>query len=342
MLGTESVAAGAVAARAVAAGIAFVAQQAKMRGQRCRAGPGRAVQHAERSERVRAEWLVEHVVTAEWLSTSLLLDSSSPSSDPPFFGRPRASQRPRRATDAATFGQFDEQRAERRAAAAVAALAVGAADDARRSLTMGTVGAVCRTFMRGQGALTVHDEHHLRAGLARPLAWRCCRSRTTLQRSTTRTCSRRSPPSTLAAGRDALGRLRARRVLPPGLAAAALGRFGAGAAGARGGGVWQLELESVIAKLRGGGWVHYFPEGTTRQDGAPASFAAASAASSRRSASPPTCASSRFTTRGARCCSRRRRRRSRSSRGPTSARTSTSSLSPARPLAAGAARRAAV
>ena len=44
------------------------------------------------------------------------------------------------------------------ASAGLAALAVGAAsvdDDARRSLTMGTVGAVCRTFMRGQGALTV-------------------------------------------------------------------------------------------------------------------------------------------------------------------------------------------
>ena len=57
------------------------------------------------------------------------------------------------------------------ASSSAAALAVGAAsvdDDARRSLTMGTVGAVCRTFMRGQGALTVHDEHHLRAGLARP------------------------------------------------------------------------------------------------------------------------------------------------------------------------------
>ena len=40
----------------------------------------------------------------------------------------------------------------------------------------------------------------------------------------------------------------------------------------RGGGVWQLELESVIAKLRGGGWVHYFPEGTIRQDGAVRQF----------------------------------------------------------------------
>ena len=35
----------------------------------------------------------------------------------------------------------------------------------------------------------------------------------------------------------------------------------------RHGGVWQPELEGIIAKLREGAWVHYFPEGKIRQDG---------------------------------------------------------------------------
>ena len=35
----------------------------------------------------------------------------------------------------------------------------------------------------------------------------------------------------------------------------------------RGAGVWQPELDTVVAKLRGGQWVHYFPEVKIRQDG---------------------------------------------------------------------------
>ena len=163
------------------------------------------------------------------------------------------------------------------ASSSAAALAVGAAsvdDDARRSLTMGTVGAVCRTFMRGQGALTVHDEHHLRAGLARPAGVAMLSvSNHIATVDDPHLLASIVPPSTLVRpGAMRWGVCAHDVCFRPG---SLLQRWADSAQVLpvrRGGGVWQLELESVIAKLRGGGWVHYFPEGTIRQDGAVRQF----------------------------------------------------------------------
>lgn len=33
------------------------------------------------------------------------------------------------------------------------------------------------------------------------------------------------------------------------------------------GGVWQPEMDAIIAKLQAGEWVHYFPEGRIKQAG---------------------------------------------------------------------------
>lgn len=49
-----------------------------------------------------------------------------------------------------------------------AAIACYLDDDTRRTLTIGTVGTLCRAFILGLNRMTLHDEHHLRTALDRP------------------------------------------------------------------------------------------------------------------------------------------------------------------------------
>jgi monolysocardiolipin acyltransferase len=160
---------------------------------------------------------------------------------------------------------------------ALAAGSVGAAaaayydDEVRRSIIMGSVGAVCRLFVRGTNNLTLHDAHHLEGGLSRPdgtalltvsnhiatiddphLLASIVPLRTLLLHSASKmrwgvcgddVCFR--PGTMLCKFADAA------KVLPI----------------RRGAGIWQPELDAIIDKLREGRWVHYFPEGKIRQDG---------------------------------------------------------------------------
>ena len=142
--------------------------------------------------------------------------------------------------------------------------------DVRRTLAIGSVGSVSRLFIRGANRLTLHDEHHLHRSLKRPagkgllsvsnhiatvddphLLASIVPMRTLLHGASEMrwgvcgddVCFR--PGTWLCRFADAA------KVLPI----------------RRGCGIWQPELDTIIEKLRAGGWVHYFPEGKIRQDG---------------------------------------------------------------------------
>ena len=184
-----------------------------------------------------------------------------------------------------------------KAAAAAAAAATGLAayhdEETRQSVTIGTVGPVCRLFVRGANHLHVHDGHHLERSLARPVGTgllSVCNHIATIDDPhllaavvPARLLLRGAAEMRWAVCGDAL-----RPQLPPSPADAltppppvsghdvcfregSMLKNWAEASKAlpivRGAGIWQKELDPIIAKLQQGDWVHYFPEGKIRQDG---------------------------------------------------------------------------
>ena len=184
-----------------------------------------------------------------------------------------------------------------KAAAAAAAAATGLAvyhdEETRQSVTIGTVGPVCRLFVRGANHLHVHDGHHLERSLARPAGTgllSVCNHIATIDDPhllaavvPARLLLRGAAEMRWAVCGDAL-----RPQLPPSPADAltppppvsghdvcfregSMLKKWAEASKAlpivRGAGIWQKELDTIIAKLQQGDWVHYFPEGKIRQDG---------------------------------------------------------------------------
>ena len=139
----------------------------------------------------------------------------------------------------------------------------------RRQIVIPVVGGTARVFVRGANNLTLHDEHHLHDGLRRPVG--------TAMLSVSNHISTMDDPGMLAAIVP-LGTLLDPDAMRWGVCAedvcfkpgSWLQRCASTAKVMpvrRGGGVWQAELDAVIAKLRTGDWVHYFPEGVIRQDG---------------------------------------------------------------------------
>lgn len=139
----------------------------------------------------------------------------------------------------------------------------------RRRIVIPVVGGTARVFVRGANNLTLHDEHHLHEALRRPAG--------TAMLSVSNHISTMDDPGMLAAIVP-LGTLLDPDAMRWGVCASDVcfkpGSWIQRCASTakvmpvrRGGGVWQAELDAIVAKLRAGDWVHYFPEGTIRQDG---------------------------------------------------------------------------
>lgn len=144
-------------------------------------------------------------------------------------------------------------------------------DDARRALAIGSIGTLCRIFMRQTNSLTVHDQHHFDAALARPDGTGLLSvSNHNATIDDPHLLSSIVPYSALLwrAGREMRWGVCARDVcFRPG---SVLERWADSAKVLpieRHGGVWQPDLDTIIGKLCHGAWVHYFPEGKIRQDG---------------------------------------------------------------------------
>ena len=165
---------------------------------------------------------------------------------------------PRRAAGAAAF-----------AGAAATAVASYFDENTRRAVTIGTMGPVCRLFVRGMNHLHVHDMHYLERSLERPSGIGLL--------TVSNHIATIDDPHLIAAVVPPRLLLRGSTEMRWGVCAADVcfkeGSFLAKCADAakvlpvrRGAGVFQEELDVIITKLRQGDWVHYFPEGKIRQD----------------------------------------------------------------------------
>ena len=155
------------------------------------------------------------------------------------------------------------------ATAAAAATGVYLSEEWQQRATVWLGGSLCRLVLRGGNHVTLHGEHHLEAALRRPNGKAMLSvSNHIATVDDPHLLSSIVPYSTLlrvqemrwgVCGDDVCFRpgtwlckfADAAKVLPI----------------RRGAGVWQPELDAIIAKLRLGDWVHYFPEGKIRQDG---------------------------------------------------------------------------
>mmetsp|Transcript_17940 Transcript_17940/g.45885 ORF Transcript_17940/g.45885 Transcript_17940/m.45885 type:complete len:329 (-) Transcript_17940:299-1285(-) len=160
------------------------------------------------------------------------------------------------------------------ASTAGAAAAYGVAqygdDESRQSLAIGTVGLLCRAFLRGMNNMTVHDSHHLDHALARPKgAALLSVSNHIATIDDPHLLTSIVPYGTLLRGASEMrwGVCASDVCFRPGSLLERLADCAKVLPIQRDGGVWQSELDAIIGKLRAGGWVHYFPEGKIRQDG---------------------------------------------------------------------------
>lgn len=139
----------------------------------------------------------------------------------------------------------------------------------RRQIVIPVVGGAARLFVRGVNDLTLHDAHHLHAGLQRPAG--------TGMLTVSNHISTMDDPGLLAAivplrtlcDPDAMrwGVCAEDVCFRPGSWIERCASTAKVLPVVRGGGVRQPELDGVAAKLQAGQWVHYFPEGSIRQDG---------------------------------------------------------------------------
>ena len=155
------------------------------------------------------------------------------------------------------------------ASSAAAAVAAYYDESVRRRLVIPAVGATARAFVRGANSLTLHDAHHLDAGLQRA-------SGTGLL-TVSNHISTMDDPGMLASivplrtlcDPDAMrwGVCAQDVCFKPGSWVQRCASTAKVLPVVRGGGVFQRELDEIAAKLLGGEWVHYFPEGKIWQDG---------------------------------------------------------------------------
>lgn len=156
-------------------------------------------------------------------------------------------------------------------AAAAAATAAYIDDDIRRSLMVAVGGTAVRTIFHSTNTVHVHNEHHLHDALRR-------RDGAGLL-TVSNHISTIDDPALLSAIVPQSSLLRGAShfrwavcahdvCFKPG---SWLNIFAAASQTlpiVRGAGVWQPQVDAIIDKLRAGRWVHYFPEGKIRQDGA--------------------------------------------------------------------------
>jgi len=143
-------------------------------------------------------------------------------------------------------------------------------DDARKSLLIGSVGLVCRAFLHGLNTFTVHGRHHLDNALARPKGTALLSvSNHIATIDDPHVLSSLVPVRTLLHGASEMrwGVCASDVCFREGSSLSRLAECAKVLPLQRQGGIWQQELDTIIAKLAAGEWVHYFPEGKIRQDG---------------------------------------------------------------------------
>ena len=143
-------------------------------------------------------------------------------------------------------------------------------DDTQQRVAIGVVGTLARIFLRGLNNFTMHESHHLDCALARPKGTALLSvSNHIATIDDPHLLSAIVPYWVLADGSSEMrwGVCASDVCFRPGSMLSRLADCAKVLPIQRHGGVWQPELEGIIAKLREGAWVHYFPEGKIRQDG---------------------------------------------------------------------------
>ena len=143
-------------------------------------------------------------------------------------------------------------------------------DETQQRVAIGVVGTLARIFLRGLNNFTMHESHHLDCALARPKGTALLSvSNHIATIDDPHLLSAIVPYWVLADGSSEMrwGVCASDVCFRPGSMLSRLADCAKVLPIQRHGGVWQPELEGIIAKLREGAWVHYFPEGKIRQDG---------------------------------------------------------------------------